>query len=100
MTLHVGDRVTVINRGSQARAVHAVVDLFIPIPPKQRKRRPLNPRVNSKGEPVTEIFWAWRNDARVRALFVEKEGLNWCRGHVDGAHLEAAWMLARSGAGA
>jgi hypothetical protein len=87
-----GDLVTVIER-KDGRAVHATADVFMR---RDRRQRPLNPRRDKDGKPIVELFWAWAGDSRVRALLPSREGLWWCRGHVDGAHLEAAWRLAKS----
>lgn len=92
-SLQVGDPVTVLDRET-ARAVAARARPFIDIRP--RRGRTLNPRYDKDGNPVVDVLWGWAYGSRVRALFPEKEGLNWCRGHVDGSHLEAAWQLARS----
>ena len=88
--LRVGACVTVLDRETD-RAVHAIAKPFIAV----RGYAP-NPRFGKDGKLVPDVYWAFAKGRRIRALFDAKEGLYWCRGHVDGAHLEAAWKLARS----
>jgi len=92
--LQIGDPVTVLDRET-GRAVAARAQPFISVTWRRGGRTP-NPRRDKDGNPVTDVLWGWIGGTRVRALFAEKEGLYWCRGHVDGEYLEAAWKLARS----
>ena len=93
--LRIGEPVTVLDR-THSTPVHASVNSFDSIKWPRGRPRKLNPRFDENGDEIKEVLWAWAYGLRVRALFPAKEGLNWCRGHVDGAHLEAAWKLARS----
>jgi hypothetical protein len=89
--LRPGDPVTVLERKS-ARAVYAWADVLL----HRTRGRPLILRFNNDGKPIVELFWGWVDDRRVRALLPSQEGLNWCRGHIDGSALEATWKLVRS----
>lgn len=91
--LRIGDLVTVLDR-EQGHSIHAVAQTYIER--MTGRGRKLNPRFDENGVEIHDVLWAWVGDLRIRALFPAKEGLNWCRGHVDGAHLEAAWKLAKS----
>jgi hypothetical protein len=92
----IGDLVTALDFRANDRAVHAVANSFITVKWPRGRPRKLNPRFDKNGVEIYDVLWAWVGDKRVRALFPAKEGLNWCRGHVDGSHLEAAWKLAKS----